>query len=113
MPEPGGDDGGVGARLEEIAGDLLADETVEGHVVVDRPDHPIAVAPGVGLLVVALVAVGLGIPDDIEPVPRLSLTVGGHRQELVDKRCPGGVGRITLECLDHFQRWRQANRVEP
>ena len=113
MPKARGNNGGVGARLEEIAGDLLADEAVERHVVVDRTDHPVAVAPGIGLLVVAFVAVGLGIADDIEPVPRLSLAVGGHRQELLHEHLPGGVGGIAFERLHHLQWGRQADGVEP
>ena len=45
------------ASGELVAGELLGEEAVVGQVVVEGVDDPVAIAPGVGLGVVALVAV--------------------------------------------------------
>src|SRR5207245_856118 len=39
---------------------------------------------------VALVPVGLGVADQVEPVPSPSLSIGGTRQQLVDERLDAG-----------------------
>ena len=44
-----------------VAGELLEDEPVVRHVVVERPDDPVAVLPDVRLHLVALVAARLGV----------------------------------------------------
>ncbi len=66
----------IGIR-QLIAGELLPYEAVEGLVGVERADDVVTVAPGVGLGPIALVAVGLGEADEIEPVPPPLLTVVG------------------------------------
>jgi hypothetical protein len=76
--EAGGDfllERGVG---QEIAGELLDGELVEGFVLVEGADHP--VAPRVQLAVaVHLVAVGVGVARGIEPV-------GGHAFAVMRRR---------------------------
>jgi len=51
---------------QQVAGDLLDSELVEGQVAVQRADDPFAVAPHVAM-VVDVVAVGVGIAGQIEP----------------------------------------------
>ena len=72
---------GVG---EQVAGQLLDRELVERHVAVEGVDHPIAPAPHVPLLV-ALVAVGVGIAGRIEPVGRHALAIA-RRRRAADRR---------------------------
>ena len=60
---------------EQVAGDVLGEEPVVGQVGVEGADDVVAVAPGVGDLVVELVAVRLGVADQIEPVPAPALAV--------------------------------------
>ena len=51
------------------------EELVVRQVGVERPDDVVAVAPGVGDLEVELVAVRLGVADEVEPVPAPALAV--------------------------------------
>ena len=80
--------------LELVAGELPADEPVVGHVVVERLDHEVAIAPGVRAVVVVLEAVGLGVADQVEPVPRPALAVVRAGEQPVDQPLVGvGAGR--------------------
>ena len=65
-------------RREEVAGELLAEELVVGLVAVEGVDHPVAVPPGVRQRVVAVLAGGVGVADEVEPVPAPALAVGGE-----------------------------------
>ena len=57
---------------QQIASQLLAGEPVEGHILLQRSDHilPVGVA---GMLLVAVVAHGVGIPHQVEPERRQPL----------------------------------------
>ena len=60
----------VPARLwQQIAGDVLAHELVVRHILVERPNQVVAVAPRVVNVVVPLVAVRFGEADNVHPVP--------------------------------------------
>ena len=61
--------------VDLVAGDLELDEPIVRHVVVEGPDHEVAVVVGVLAVVVLLVAVALGEPRQVEPVPRPALAV--------------------------------------
>ncbi len=54
-------------RGELVAGDLFADELVVRLVAAEGRDDVIAVVPGVRPVGVLLVAVGIGIADEVEP----------------------------------------------
>ena len=58
--EPGRNPGVVVAVGQLVSGQLLANEAVERLVVVQRADNIVAIAPGIGLWVIPLVAIGLG-----------------------------------------------------
>ena len=64
---------GVHARREEVARELFEDELLEGHVGVAGADEVIAITPRVLRGRVPLVAVRVGVVDDIQPVPRPTL----------------------------------------
>ena len=84
----GGDEivgGGIG---DLIAGELLKREPIKRRVGVEGPDDVVAVAPGMGLVAVALEGVGLGIAHQIEPVPPPLLAVMGRSEEPVDDALP-------------------------
>ena len=49
------------------------------------PDHVIAIPPGKRFGGVALVAVGLGVPYQVEPVPRPAFAVRGPCEQVVDE----------------------------
>ena len=63
----------AGERL--VAGELLEDEAVERLVGVEGADDVVAIAPGVGPRFVELVAVGVGVAGEVEPVPAPALAV--------------------------------------
>ena len=52
---------------QEVAGDLLYGEPVEGHVAIEGPDDPVAVGPHLAV-VVEVQPVRVGVAGRIEPV---------------------------------------------
>ena len=79
VPEAGADRRLVGAVVgvdpgfEEIAGEVLGDEAVVGHVAVEGADDPVPVPPGLANGIVELVAAGLRVANEVEPVTTPSL----------------------------------------
>jgi hypothetical protein len=70
LPVEGGREDLVGRGLfEEIARELLDREAIEGQVVVDRIDDPVAVTPGVGAMIVLFITVTVGVAGAVEPMP--------------------------------------------
>ncbi len=53
---------------EEVAGQLLDDESLEGFIIVEGGDDVIAVAPGGRMGDVFVHAIGVGVAGDVEPV---------------------------------------------
>src|SRR4030095_550226 len=60
--------------IDFVAGELLSHELIVRHVIVQRPDDPIAIRPRGGAIGILIVAVALGVADEIEPVLRPALT---------------------------------------
>ena len=70
---------------EEITGDMLADELVEADAIVERPHEVVAVVPRAPGGDVPFVAVGVGVADDIHPVPgELLAEMGGGEEGIND-----------------------------
>ena len=112
----GGNEIGVGAWLslagEDVAGDLPGEKLVVGHVGIEGPDHPVAIAAGFADGVVGAVAGGIGIAGDVEPVAPPALSVGGRCEEPVDDPLPG-IGRgVVEEGADLRGRRREAGEIE-
>ena len=86
----GGDAAGVlvrrALRGEKVAGDLLADELVEGLVGVEGVHDPVAILHGLAHGVVRAVAGGVGVAGDIEPVAAPALAVGRGGEQALDER---------------------------
>ena len=101
----------AGERL--VAGELLEDEAVVRLVGVEGADDVVAVAPGVGPRFVELVAVGLGVAGEVEPVPAPALAVVRARRAAgrsPSRRRPGDLSFD--ERVDLLRRRRQAGQVE-
>src|SRR5207253_5052415 len=111
-PEAGGDEGIVGDVFDLVAGVLLADELVVGFVFVQGADEVIAVAPGVGFFTVALVAVGLGVANDVEPEAGPALAVAGGGEEVIDHFLESAIRWIGGETLDFFWGGGKSPEVE-
>ena len=84
-------------RGDLIPRDLLPDETVVWLVRIEGADDVVAIAPGVRLLPIPLVAVALGEADQVEPMARPAFPVMGGAEEAVDEPFPGAGGRVGLE----------------
>ena len=83
--------------LDEVTGDLLANELRVRLVAIERVDHIVAISPRMEALEVMLAAVGLAEAHDIQPVPAPALAVSRRGQEPVDRgfvrfAISGGIG---------------------
>ena len=100
------------AGKEFVAGELFADELVVGLVLVEGADDVVAVTPHLGAELVALVAVGVGVAHDVEPVPRPPLAVARVGEERVHKLLVGARRAVVDEGEHFLGRWRQADEIE-
>ena len=57
-----------------VAGKLIDDKLVVRHIVIERINDPIAVAPGILFHRIAFIAIRLSEANEIQPMPRPSLT---------------------------------------
>ena len=112
----GGDEIGVVGRLsltgEDVAGDLSGEKSVVGHVGIEGPDHPVAVAAGFADGVVGAVAGRVGVAGDVEPVASPALSVGTRSEEPVDDPLPGIGGGVVEKGADLGGRRREAGEIE-
>jgi len=109
--EPGGDVLLLGRPGQQVPGDLLHREAVEGQVPVEGPDDPVAVGPHLAVIV-EVQAVGVGVAGRVEPVARAVLTPLRGVHEAIDPALVGVGARIAHELLDPFGTGRQAGEVE-
>ena len=110
--EAGGDLAVVGLAVHLVAGDLLDEEPVVGHVGVERLDHVVAIAPGIGAVDVVLEAAGVGVAGHVEPVTPVAFAVVRRGQQRVDQPFPGVGPVVGDEALHFVGRRRQADQVE-
>ena len=92
--EAGRNQGFLGLPFELVAGDLLLQERVVGFVLIERADHVVAIAPGVGAVVVLLEAARIGVPGDIQPVAAPSLAVVRRGEQRVNQSLPRARGVV-------------------
>ncbi len=89
------------AGRDLIGGDLEQEEAVVGHVVVEGLDDPVAIGRGLheeSLLAGVDVALGVGVPGHVQPVPGPLLAVMRRGEQAVDhaaRRRPGRGRRRT------------------
>ena len=77
-------------RVERIAGQLFFDEAGVGLVVVEGADDIVAIGPSVGAELVFIVAVGVAVVDDVEPVAAPAFAIARGGQEAVGGAADGG-----------------------
>ena len=87
----------IQAGLEQVARHVLPDEAVVGEVLVEGADQVVAVAIREGDLRVPLGAVGVGVADDVHPVPRPALAEVGGGEQAVHEALVGVGPRVGLE----------------
>ena len=92
-----------------VAGQLLPNPAVEGFVLVDRPDHIVAVAVGQRAIRVGIeVSVGIGIPHRIQPVLGPALSIGRGGQQPLQPNLRGLGSLVSDKGLEIFRRRRQS-----
>src|SRR5260370_41843770 len=79
---------------------------------IKRVDEVIPVAPGVGFGAVALVAVGFGVANRVEPVSSPAFAVSRARKKIVHDALERGRRGIVEEPVLFFRSWWQANQIE-
>ena len=96
---------------EQVARQLLDDELIKGEIPVQGFDHPIAIHPDLAGRVI-VVAVGVCVTSDIEPVTSPALPVGWGIQEPVHHSfVSAGIG-VRDKVLHIGGEWRQAGKVK-
>ena len=96
---------------QHVAGELLNRELIEGHVGVDRPDHPVAVSPD-GSLGVLRVAGGVSVASQVEPDTRPALSVALRGQQAIHQALIGSVALIVDKGIHLRDRRRQTGQVK-
>ena len=112
--EAGGDPFFVGGVGEEIAGELMDGEAIEGEIAVGGVDDPVAPPPDLAGGV-DRVAIAVGIARLIEPQPRLPLAVVRAGQEPINLPLPGllGIGLMGgKKAIEIWGRRRKARQIE-
>ena len=110
--EPGGGDGIGIVRRDLVAGELLTDEPVVGHVGVEGPHHVVAVPPGRGPEGVLPESVALGIPAEIEPVPGHAFAIAWIAEQPIHQPLIGIGGGIVDERFDVGGGGRHSEQIE-
>ena len=96
---------------QQVSSDLFLHEPVVGLVVVECPDHIVAIAPRHRKWQITGSPNGIGVADDIQPVPPPALAETIRLQQPLHN-C--GVCPVTLvghECFHLGYRWRQAGEI--
>ena len=102
----------AGVAKEHIASDLFFNEAGVGLVVVETPDHVVAVGPGVGAELVFVVAMGVAVVDDVEPVAGPPFAVPRGSEQTVDQLLVGIGSGVTHKSVDFLSRGRQAGEIK-
>ncbi len=100
----------VGPQL--VGRDLFLDEAVVRFVFVERLDHVVPVAPGVGIILVRLEPAAIGVAHHVEPMPGPALAIGGRLQQLVHELLERLGGLVPEEGLHLIRRGRQSDQVD-
>ena len=112
--EPERGEVGIPFATDPIGGKLEGHEAIVGEIVVEGPDHPVAVHRGMNekpLLAAVDIALGVGIAGDVEPVPPLLLPVSWRREEPIDEFFIGVGGGIGDEGCHLPRLRRQSGQV--
>ena len=112
IPEEARGDALVEGRVrQEVAGELLDGELVEGLVLVQRSDHPVAPRPDAAGAVL-LEAVGVGVACGVEPPTAPAFAVMGRGEQPLHDPLVGAGGLVGDECIHLLGRGREAGEVE-
>ena len=92
---------------QQVAGNLLADELVVRQILVERFNDVIAIAPCIRVAVVFVVAGGIGIARDVQPVASPLLAISRRGEQAIHGLLVRFRGMVRQEALDLFLGRRQ------
>ena len=99
-------------RTQNVARNLVTQEMIVGHVSIERPDHPIAIMPGVVATLITFKPVRVGVMGNVQPVPCPPFSVMFRRQQTIDESFHSHRGGIVDKRIDVFRCWRQSVEIE-
>ena len=102
---------GLGAFGKEVTGQLFDRELIEGKIVVECFDDPVAVRPHVATAI-DRVAVGISVASLVKPVPTPTLAIVRACKESVYKASPCVGTFIGDEVVSFFGRRQEAGEIE-
>ena len=109
----------AGAGEEHVTSDLFLREAGIGFVFIERSNDVVAIGPSIHPQLVFVIAAGVRVLDDVEPMPRPAFAVVLRIQQSIDeffvsrayRRCVFRL-RFPHERLDFLRRRRQTDQVE-
>jgi hypothetical protein len=101
----------VGGIRQQVAGQLPGQEPIVGKVPGERANHPVAPRRHVAFDV-GLIAVGVGVAREVEPVHRHALAVGRGGEITVDGALVGARSSVRQVRIELGWRGRQSGQVE-
>ena len=96
---------------QQVAGQLLDGELIEGHIAVVSVDHPIAIGPDFAVGV-DMDAVGVCIARGVQPVARSMFAPVRRCQQLIHQLIVSGWRTVVDERVDDVRRGRQTSKIE-
>jgi hypothetical protein len=90
---------------------LFDGELIEGHIAVERVDHPISPPPHRARSVV-LVSIGVCVPSGIQPRHCHVFTIASRLQQTINNTFVGLVRVVSKERIHFGKRWRQTGQVK-
>ena len=104
---------GMQARCgQQVAGDVLHRELIERHIGIECPYDVVPVAIRLGKLEIVFVPQGLGVADEIEPMPAPALAVMGRIEQPIHQLGESVGGIVLQEGVDLLGRRRQPRQIE-
>src|SRR5262249_32766121 len=95
--------------FEFVPGQLLKDEPGVGFVLIEGPDDVVPVPPGVGDVIVMLIAGAVRVAHHIEPEPAPSLPVMRGGEQALDQILIGAGRWIAREGVYFFRAGQQSD----
>ena len=109
--EGGGEPLLLGRVRQEIAGELPRHKLIEGQVLVECLDDPVAIRPH-GAEAIHLIAVRVGEAREVEPFAGHALAETRRRQQTIHDALVGIGGGVGEKGIQLFQRRRQAREIK-
>src|SRR5580698_2302857 len=101
----------LGLVGKQVAGNLLADETVVRLVLIERRDHVVAILVGLLDGIVTASARGICVAHNVKPHTAPTLAIARRSEEPVDYVLVGLRRSVGKKCIDLLRRGRQTGYI--